>query len=301
MKRFIKLVLTMGLFFASTQGFSNQDDIEKIYQSLKPQYESMSKLKEVAKKGKTINYISAALALVIFLLFAKFFKLYGVIVALMMIAAGYYVINRANSAPKTYETLFKQKIISPLSGGYRYTPDAITLQDIKNSKIFLPTIKNYTIVDTYRKRNISLAYVVAIFYTKENASVERFNENKFNGIFIKLEKPTKSNGVVISDAFREKVADMDIEFSTFFADAKRVGKREGFDIYGEIRDEEFDKIVKLSDKSVAISFTNDAIYILLYRIEDPLKVDIFREFNRQVTQEYAEFFKMVDEVVELFE
>ncbi len=301
MSNFFKIILFCTIFFASVEGFANQDSVEQIYKSVKPKYDAMQSIRDVAKKGKVINYISVAVAVLVFLLFAKFFKLYGVIVALIMIVAGYLVLNRANKAPQQYEELYKRDIVAPFGQGYKYAPSSVSVKDIENSKIFLPNIKNYTIQDSYQKGGVSVAFVIAEFDTKENKSVERFNENKFSGILIKISKPTKSRGVAISEAFRERVADMDIEFLTFFAKGKRAGSREGFDIYGEVADDDFDRVLKLDKGEVAVSFTGDTTYILLYSITDPLEVDILKDFNINLAKKYAKTFADIDRVVGIFE
>jgi hypothetical protein len=287
--------------FASTEGFSSSL-IESLYRDrLLPTYEALLPKKEIAKKRKTTYIISAILAVVLFLVFAKFFKLTGVIVALMMIGAGYYVLkNSGSNVVGDYEREFKEKIITPIGQnccGFSYEKESIKESLLEKSDIFAPSIKLFKSVDLYKSEDSMFSYIQATFNTKESASVERMNENIFKGYFIIINKPNSSEGILVSDSLREKVSNMDLEMNSFFANAKRADKIGAFTTYGEVSKDDIDRLSPLSSLDIAISLKKDATYVVVYKKENLLNVDPLKGFNLESAKSYEEAFKEVSEII----
>ncbi len=299
---FLKILFSAIVIFATSEGVGSSD-LSTLYQNrLKPTVDMLKPQQEIAKKRQTTIYISIALAVIIFILFAKYFKLAGVLAWIVMVVAGYFVIMK--SAPKSdYERLFLQKVISPIGlncCGYEYEGKKVDLQEIKNSGLFAPELDNSYLGQSFGKKGVSFGYVILTFNTKESASVERFNENKFEGFIIKIDHPNSKTGAIISQDLIKQVADMDIAMASFFAKGKR-GKRVGeWQLYGEIDEDVIDKIAPLKGRALGVSFTKDAIYIALPYKKDPFKVDSFKRFDLDSAKELDELFRDIDNIVSIF-
>ncbi|RUM65950.1 MAG: hypothetical protein DSZ06_04185 [Sulfurospirillum sp.] len=299
---FLKILFSAVLFFAANEGFGSSD-LNTLYNNeLKPTLNLLKPQQEFEKKRQTTIYISIALAIVIFIVFAKYFKLAGVLVWLVMVAGGYYVLTK-NIPKSSYESLFLKKIVSPIGVnccGYTYLGKKLNLQDIKNSSLFSPEIDNSYIGSSFGKSGVIVAYVVLTFKTKESASVERFNKNRFEGFIIKIDHPNTKNGAIISQGLIDEVANMDLAMSSFFAKGKRGKKIGEWQIYGELDEDMIDKITPLKRRSVGVSFTKDAIYIALPYKKDPFKVDSFKRFDLESAKELDTLFRDIDNIVSIF-
>lgn len=300
-KGFFKTFVLFGMMFASVEGFSDTMPLEKLYQEkLQPEYQALAQLKERAKQRKSAYIISAVLAVVLLFVFAYYFKLLGVIVAFIMIVAGFWTLKPTKEEAGGYERLFKSKILSAITentAGYHYIPQKLDESTFVKSNIFAPAIKQFASWDMYAKEGVSFSYVHVIFDTKENASVERMARNIFDGYLIIIERENEDEGVLVSEALRDEVADMDLPMSSFFAKGERAGKRNGFDIYGKVSQEEIDKLSPLAHNKIAISFTKERIYIALYKKSNPLEVDIFKPFDLQKAREYAKASQEIAHIV----
>jgi len=290
---------------ASTDIKTESKSIENLYtHELLAIYKEISPLKELAQKEKKTYIISAIIAILVFVLFTKYFKFQGFLVSLIMIGSGAYVLYKNSKNIVDYQTHFKKEIISKISKnccGFEFISSrGINKQMIKKSRIFAPDIKEFNSIDLYEKDGVKFGFVVATFDTKESASVERFNKNRFEGFFIVIDGKSSSDGVMVSDSLREKVANMDIAFNSFFADDKR-GKKEGeWSIYGDISKEDFDRADKLSDKDIAISFYKDKIFLAIYQQGYPFSVDIMSDFTLKKAMFYEDNFKEIDRVIKYF-
>jgi len=300
-RNFMRVFLFATFMFASTEGFSSSL-IDSLYKDrLLPTYEALIPKKEIAKKRKTTYIISAVLAVVLFLVFAKFFKLTGVIVALIMIGAGYYVLkNSGSNVVGDYTSEFKKSIITPIGDsccGFVYEKDAIEQTLLEKSDIFAPSIKLFKSWDLYKSEDSIFSYIQATFDTKESASVERMNENIFIGYFIVIDRKNSNEGILVSDLLREKVSNMDLEMNSFFANAKRADKIGAFTTYGEVSKDDIDRLSALSSLSIAISLKKDATYVVLYKKTNPLNVDPLKDFNLETAKSYEKAFKEVSEII----
>jgi len=302
-RTFLKTFILFAVMFAPQEGFSTQTNLEQLYhERLQKEYMSLQKIQAKAQKYKTAYIVSGILALLLLGVFAYFFKLMGVLVALVMIAAAYFTLKDSAPVVGAYEKAFKQNIISPiakLSAGYSYREGSLKEEDIKASHLFAARIKRFSSWDLYAKEGVQFSYVHLVFDTKENASVERFAENIFEGYLIMIDKKNDTHGILVSESLRNKVADMDIEMGSFFADAKRGSKQNGFDIYGEVTLEEIDKASKLRHEKIAISYQEDAIYVALFKEGNPFLVDVFKQFDLLKATQYAKSIKEIDAVVEV--
>ncbi len=289
--------------FASLEG-GNEISLERLYkEKLVSNYENLNQIKIRAKKRKSAYIISGILALFLFFGFAYFFKLTGVFVALIMIAAGYFTLHNSKPVIGAYEEEYKKTIISPITelvAGYQYNDGKISEQTVKKSHLFAPPIKQYASWDLYTKEGISFSFVHIIFDTKENASLERMAKNIFEGYIIMIDKKHSHEGVAISHRLRDKVAGMDFRMSTFFADAKRQGKYNGFDLYGEIESADLEKLTSLQKQEIAISFLQDKTIIALYEQGNPFSVDVFENFDLKKANRYAKSIAQIEEIVTLF-
>jgi len=296
---FLKILFGAIVIFATSEGVGSSD-LETLYQNrLKPTIDMLKPEQDIAKKRQSQIYISIALAVVVFILFAKYFKLAGVLVWLIMVVAGYFVITK--SSPKSaYERLYLEKIATPVGVhccGYEYLGKKVDLQEIKNSKLFAPQIDNSYLGSSFGKKGVSFGYVVLTFKTKESASVERFNKNKFKGFIIKIDHPNSKRGALISQNLIDQVADMDIAMASFFAEGKREQRVGQWQIYGEVNEDMIDKVAPLNGRGVGVSFTEDAIYIALPYKRDPFKVDSFKRFDLDSAKELDNLFRDIDRVV----
>jgi hypothetical protein len=305
MRWFIKRFLILALLFASVEGGSGGEaDVERVYNSLKPRYESFADIRERAKSIQKARIISAVLAIILLLVFIKFFKLTGLIVAAIMIVAGYFVLQKREGELRSYQTLYKNEIITPLTksfGGFSYSGKSVTLKDIQEANLFRHEIKEYTPGDIYSSKEGSFAFIEVVLDTKENASVERMNQNRFRGFFIKSNTTPKSSGVMVSREFIDKIASMDLEVATLFGKGKRVGTKDGFDIYGEIDERDFHKVLKFSNQPIAVSFNSSGVYIFKYSDKNPFIVDVLGDFTLKSAKDIADTAKEIQEVISAFE
>ncbi len=300
-KIFIRLFLFTSLSFAAMEGFGGHN-IQILYEKvLKENYGKIAPLKEYAQKRQTTYIISAALALLVFVLFVKYFKATGALVALLMIAGGIYYLKTEAPVISPYKEKFSQYIIAPIAEeccGYRYKPGKITIHDIKKSRIFSPRIKTFTAKEgLYVKKGVKVGYVEIEFDTKENASVERFAKNVFNGFVIILDQPHAKEGALVSQPFLQQVADDDLDFSSFFADMPRKGKQGGFETFGNVSQEQIDKCGDLAAEEVAVSFLHDKTMLFLYQKSDPLDPGVYAHFDLQAAKGYAKIFERIDALV----
>jgi len=303
MRQFFKTFLFFLLMFAANEGFSSSISIEKLYQdTLSREYSKLSELKHSAEKRKTAYIVSGVLALILLGVFAYFFKLAGVLVALIMIAAGYFTLKDSEPVVGAYEEAFKQNIISSiteLSGGYEYVDSKLGEEELASSQLFAPRVKLFSSWDLYKKEDVQFSYIHVVFDTKENASVERIAENIFDGYLIMIDSKNNQEGVLVSESLRDKVAHMDMTMSSFFSQGKRAGKQNGFDIYGEVSVEDIDKVSQLKDKKIAVSFRKDKTYIAFYKQDNPFSVDVFKTFDLLKAKHYASSIEEIESLLEV--
>ena len=302
LRNFFKLFLFASFSLASLQGFSHHQGFEELYQKqLKPSFESLKPLQEYAKKRQTTYIISAVIAVAVFVAFVKYFKLLGALVALLMIGGGIFYLKQIQPAINPYKSAYKHKILSPIASfccGYRYKDGTISEEEISKSKLFSPKIKNYDAKDLFVKDGVKFGYVDITFDTKENASVERFAENTFLGFVIIIEKKNSDDGIMVSEAFKQKVADIDPEFSSFFSNLPRAGKKNGFELYGKVSQKALDKFSSLASKDIAISFTKDKTYLFVAQKNNPFDENVYQDFDLQNAKSYLEEFKNIDKLVQ---
>lgn len=279
----IKTFVLFSIMFASSEAAGGSLTIEQLYtQGLQPKYQNLHTLKEQAQERKKAIIISSVVAVVTFFLFAYFFKLLGVIISLIMIAAGTWVLWPTLKNADGYETRFKKEILSPLmqnAAGYGYMPEKFSQETLANSHLFAAPIKTFSAGDMYGKEGVKFSFVHVVFNTKENASVERMAQNVFDGYIIMIDKKNPTLGVLVSEALRDVVADTNIPMRSFFANAKRTGSRSGFDIYGDVPMDTIDKISALKDQKIALSFTKEKIFIALYKANNPFDIDLLGDFD----------------------
>ncbi len=288
--------------FASQEGFSDQSHLEKLYHdSLRQEYASLSHLKEKAQKRKTAYIVSGILAVILLFVFIYFFKLFGLFVALIMIGAGYWTLQSSESIVGDYEKRFKRDIISPitkLTAGFSHGEGKVGQKDVEDSHLFAARIKQFASWDMYEKKGAKFSYMHVVFDTKENASLERMAENIFEGFLIMIDKKNPKEGVLVSEMLRDKVADMDLTMSSFFAKGKRGGSVNGFDIYGDVSQEDRDKTAPLKNQQIAISYQKDKTIIALYHRSNPLAVDIFKTFDLAQAKKYASTIAEIEAVIQ---
>ncbi len=301
LQNFFKLFLFLSVSFASVQGFSHPDTLEGLYEKkLKPAFEKIKPLQEYAKKRQTTYIISAVLAIVVFAMFVKYFKLLGALVAIIMIAGGIFYLKKTTSAITPYKSMYNQQILSPIGKfccGYSYKDSAIGRSEVLQSNLFSAKFKNYDAQGLFIGKGVRFGYVDITFDTKENESVERFAENTFSGFVVMLDRKNKTEGVMVSDAFKEKVADIDPEFSAFFSKLPRSGKSNGFELFGKIAQEKLDHCHTLASKEVAISFTHDKTYLFWVQKNNPFAENVYANFDLQHAQKYVDAFKAIDVLI----
>ena len=272
-------------------------DVEKRYaQTLQKEYIALSPLQERAKIKKRNLIISTILALVVFLLFTYYFKLTGVIIALIMIAAGFYVLKTPDDGTLDYKHAFKERVLSSLID-YTYHDSPFTEDEIKNTSLFAARFKSFSAWDLYEKGDTSFSYVHIVFDTKENASVERMNRNIFEGFILKIKHPSHSDAVAVSELLRDTVSGMDFTMSSFFADKKGREKRGGFDIYGALEEGDFNKIAALQAEAIAISFNPEATYVAFFHRGNPLSVNPSKDFDLQQAKSYAKSVAQLESLI----
>ncbi len=302
MRHIFKTFLLFTMMFSPQEGFCDLQSIEQLYHDrLKAASLSFSDIKQKAQKRKTAYSISAILAILLLFAFIYFFKLPGLIVALIMIGAGYYTLQTSQPVIGVYEQHFKRDIISPIAkqiAGFSYVEGKLSENDLKNSNLFSPRIKQFSSWDLYQNKGAKFSYIHVVFDTKENASIERMAENIFEGFLIMIDMKNISEGVLVSETLRDKVADMDLTMSSFFAKGKRAGKANGFDIYGEVSQEDIDKASMFTKKKIAISYQKDKTIIALYHSGNPLTVDLFQPFDIVQAKNYARMFEEIDHVIQ---
>ncbi len=303
MQYFLKTFLLFTFMFAPLQGTASEPELNQLYQqTLQPAYTALQNVKEAAAKRKTAYIVSGVAALFIFILFAKFFKLTGVIVALVMIAAGYLTLR--NSAPNivAYETLYKKKIISPITEteGFHYTDNKLSKEQLSHTHLFAPSIKVLQSDDIYQADNASFAYVHLLFSTKENAAVERFNQNVFDGFIVTISRSNHHEGIVVSEKLSQLVAKNNLVMQAFFADSTRSKKVQGWTLYGDINDTTLQQLIPLQNKAVAVSYTKDHIYIAYYHQTNPFAVSVFDHFTFDVAKHYHDKIKSLTAIIKIF-
>ena len=303
MKRLLQLLLFATLSFAAAEGYSDRGTLENLYEKiLKPNYEKIAPLHDYARKRQTSYIISAILALLVFVLFVKYFKAFGALVAILMIAGGVWYLRTQTPVISPYKAKFAELILTPIAEhccGYRYLPGKIAKADIDAGKLFSPRIKHFTAQEgLFVKKGVKAGYVEIEFDTKENASVERFAENIFRGFVIILDRPHQGNGAIVSEGFKEKVADIDPEFSAFFSDLPRRGKEEGFLLFGDVAENIVDRCHRFADREIALAMTKQKSYIFWYRDRDPLDPDLYGRFDLKSAEGYASLFKEIDTLVQ---
>lgn len=302
-KHFFKTFLLFTVMFAPHEGFSSDISVEKLYkESLRAEYTKLDNLKQSAEKRKTAYIVSGVLAFVLVLLFIYFFKLPGLIAALIMIGAGYFTLKSSQPVVGAYEEAFKEQIISPiteLSAGFKYVDSKLGEEELKASQLFAPRVKLFGSWDLYKKKSVQFSYIHVVFDTKENASVERLAENIFDGYLIMIDKKNEKEGVLVSESLRDKVAHMDMTMSSFFSKGKRAGKQNGFDIYGDVSAEDIDKASMLKDKKIAVSYRKDKTYIAFYKHDNPFSVNVFKTFDLLEAKSYASSIEEIEVLLEV--
>ncbi len=299
---FFKTFLLFSMMFAAQEGFA-ESSVETLYKTkLVQEYQALQDLKSQASKRKTAYIVSGVLALLLLGVFAYFFKLFGVIVALIMIVAGYVTLKSSEPLVGAYEKAYQESLISPitkLSAGYTYHDKSVQEEDLGN--LFAPSLKNFAAWGTYTKEGVTSTYIHVVFDTKENASVERMNQNIFDGYLIILNRHTNSDGVLVSESLRDRVSGMDMTMASFFAKGKRASKVSGFDVYGDVVPEDIAKAASLANLEIAISFEKDVIRIALYKKHNPFAVDVFKDFDLSRAKSYADAILEIDQVVQTFQ
>lgn len=297
---------TIFLFsFATLNASGGSISTKELYNnSLKQEYEKIKPYKDLAKKRKSTYIMSAIVALLMFGLFAKFFGFSGVIVSLIMIGFGIYYLKSIKTSPVSeYETIYKTKLISPIGyhqSGFVYKNGNLTQDEFNATRLFEPKPKAYYSQDLYVKEDAQFSWVDVTFDTKQNASLEKFDENRFQGFIITINKPTASDGILISDALKSKVAQSDIEMNNFFANATRNGRKENFEVYGDVSEADVQKAMELGNELLAISFEKDKINIALYMMQNPLEASTFSEFDLSTALKYEKAFHQVETIVNVF-
>ncbi len=300
-KTFLKILVLLQISFAQVQA-GGSFDLDRLYEEqLKVDYEKLKPAQKLAQKEKLIYIIFALIAFVVLLLFIKYYKLKGLFFAILLIAGGGYLLYQSSNKLRSYEEIFKTHIISPIAKGccgYSYVSNSgLSREELQKSAVFAPAIDNFGSSDLYRGDGVKFSFMVATFKTKESASVERFNENRFEGFLIEIDKPNKEVGVAVSNSLIEKVANMDIEMKSFFSKGKRASRVGEWSIYGDVDQSKLDKIAKFSHKMVAFSFQKDKTYIALYHLSNPLKVDILKSFDLSRAKRYEKSFQEIEELI----
>ncbi len=302
LRNFFKLFLFASFSLASLQGFSHHQSFDDLYQKeLKPSFEALKPLQEYAKKRQTTYILSAILAVVVFIGFVKYFKLLGALVAILMIGGGIFYLKQIQPAVNPYISAFNYKIVSPIASfccGFSYKDSKITQDEIKESKLFSPRVKNYDAKGLFVKDGVKFGYVDITFDTKENASVERFAENVFLGFVIVISKKHSDEGIILSDTFKQKVADIDPEFSSFFSNLPRGGKKNGFEIYGNISQKDIDTCSSLKSKEIAVSFTKNNTYIFIPQKSNPFDENVYKDFDLERAKGYLQIFQNIKSLIE---
>ena len=299
---FFKTFLLFSMMFAGQEGFA-KSSVETLYKTkLVQEFHALQELKSQASKRKTAYIVSGVLALLLLGVFAYFFKLFGVVVALIMIAAGYFTLKSSKPVVGTYVKAYKELLISPitkLSAGYHYHDNRLTEEALGN--LFAPSIKNFASWGSYEKKDVSFSFVHVVFDTKENASVERMNQNIFDGYLITIKRHHDSEGVLVSEGLRDTVSSMDMTMASFFAKGKTAGRIGAFDVYGEVSQEEVDKATSLQKLDIALSFEKDVIRIALYKKADPFAVDVYKDFDLHTAKGYESAILEIEQIVQIFQ
>lgn len=304
----LQLLLFVSVSFAAPQGgggstsHPHAGDLQRLYERvLKPNYQKIAPLREYARERQRSYYLSAALALIVFVLFVKYFKLMGAVVALLMIAGGIWYLKTQTPAISPYKAKFAEMILSPIAAeccGYRYHPGTVTEAQIAESRLFAPSIKHFIAHEgLWVKEGVRFGYVEIVFETKENASVERFAENRFEGFVVTIDRTHPKNGVLVSEPFKENVADIDPTFSAFFSPLPRQGEKGGFALFGEVDDMLVDRCESLRDKPIAVALTPTKTWIFYLQSHDPLDPSLYTTLDLHAVKGYAKAFETIDALV----
>ncbi len=300
---FFKIFILVAIMFASSYGGGSEGKFETFYEkTLKPSFERLKPLQDFAKKRQNVYIASGVVAIVVFALFVKYFKLLGAVVALLMIAGGVYYLKSIESAVNPYKKAFYEKIVSKIGDfccGYEYINDSITQEEIIGSKLFSPKIKDYKSDGIYLKEGVKFGYANIDFDTNEDESVERFAENVFKGFVIVINQKNDENGVIVSQSFKERVADIDPEFNAFFSPLPRGDKKAGFEIYGKIDSSKIPHLHMLSYREIALAFTKEKTYIYYYYAVNPLSASVYEDFSLKDAKSIESTFKEIDSLVEI--
>lgn len=302
-RSFLKLLLFMTMF-AATEGFGANTDISALYETkLAPAYEKLAPMQKKASEKKSLYIVLAIAAVILFVLAVKFMQLRGAIVVIIFVAAAVAYLQKSEPVISQYQKLFKERILSVIAentGDYRYKGDALSLHDLKQSRLFGPSVELFRSGDLYEKEGVRFGYIHVDFNTKENAAAERFDDNIFDGIMIEIDHPNAEAGVMISRKLKDAVALQNLSMQEFFADMRRSGEKGAFSPFGKVPDEAVEKAKAFSNLPIGVSFQKEKTYILLYTGDDPLSVDPARRFDLDQARRYAETFETVHRLIETF-
>ncbi len=302
-KNFIKIFFTLSLMFASSQGAGSNGSFENFYENrLQTSFEKLKPLQDYAKKRQSVYIVSGIIAIIVFAVFVKYFKLFGAVVSLLMIAGGVYYLKLTKPVIDPYKKAFNEQILSQIGTfccGYRYIDSFISQEDVINSNLFSPKIKNYSATSLFVKEGVRFGYVKIEFYTKEDESVEKFADNVFSGFVIIVNKKNSADGVLVSEMFKEKVADIDPEFNAFFSPLPRGDKIGGFEIYGKIDGAKMNRYHMLAYQDVALAFTKDKTYIFYALRTNPLDVSVYKDFYLKDAKAIKSVFERIDSFVKI--
>ncbi|OQX73772.1 MAG: hypothetical protein B6D59_04560 [Campylobacteraceae bacterium 4484_4] len=285
-RSFLKLLLFMTMF-AATEGFGANTDISALYETkLAPAYEKLAPMQKKASEKKSLYIVLAIAAVILFVLAVKFMQLRGAIVVIIFVAAAVAYLQKSEPVISQYQKLFKERILSVIAentGDYRYKGDALSLHDLKQSRLFGPSVELFRSGDLYEKEG-----------------VRRFDDNIFDGIMIEIDHPNAEAGVMISRKLKDAVALQNLSMQEFFADMRRSGEKGAFSPFGKVPDEAVEKAKAFSNLPIGVSFQKEKTYILLYTGDDPLSVDPARRFDLDQARRYAETFETVHRLIETF-
>ncbi len=302
-RNFLKIFLLVTIMFASSQGAGSDGKFETFYEkTLKPSFEKLKPLQDYAKKRQTAYIVSGVIAIVVFAIFVKYFKLFGAVVSLLMIAGGVYYLKSIESVVNPYKKAFNEQIISKIGEfccGYRYIDSSVTKKEIVDSKLFSPKIKHYNSDGLFVKEGVKFSYVNIGFDTKEDESVERFEENVYKGFVIIINHKNSDEGVMISESFKERVADIDPEFNAFFSPLPRGEKKGGFEFYGKIDSSKVGRLHMFAYKDMAFAFTKDKTYMYYYYSVNPLAVLVYKDFSLKDAKSIKSIFEEIDSYVKI--
>ena len=302
MKTMLKTFFLFTLMFAPQEGFAEKMSVDQLYKlTLKPAYDKIEILKHQAKKENRTYIVAGVLGFLIFLLLAYAFKLAGALMALVIIIAGVVMFQSGVRSSSAYEREFQKDVLSPLveyTSDFVHQKNLLTQEEVEQSGLFAPKIKVFHSSDVYASKEATFAFVHIVFDTKANASVERFNQNVFDGLLIMIDKPETSKGVLISQSLKSEVADGDMTMSSFFAQGSLREKRGAFDVYGDVAQEDLDKAAQLEDEKIAMAYHDNKIAVAVYEKQNPFGIDTFGVFDLKKAQSYAAALANVKKVID---